>query len=255
MSGWLRSQGGFIDDPARGVEDINSTDTTGGRASFLVDADGQICHCACRRLMQDIESDAANTANYFPDPLRAGQSVTSISSVGFSEPNDDLVRNLQCERSTGTSVGPACCPRRAGASSTRITCLMLQWTVPSESRRCIDSDPQAGQIHAGIATDVRRRRNTSNGSSVLFYTDEDGVNLPRTCYSKCRQVPSPRVRAIKFRCSTPSTRRSPDTAPMTYYFTRRVRRRRRTCGTRPTTRPPCNSGRRRRPVRRIPTIR
>jgi len=86
MSGWLRSQGGFIDDPARGAEDINSTDTTGGRASFLVEPTNNLS-LRLSALMQDIESDAANTANYFPDPFDpvAGD---FDQFRGFSEPND-----------------------------------------------------------------------------------------------------------------------------------------------------------------------
>ena len=86
VSGWARSQGGFIDDPGRGVEDVNGVDTTGGRASFLVEATDDLS-IRLSATMQDIESEAPNTANYFPEPLEpvAGD---FDQFRGFPEKND-----------------------------------------------------------------------------------------------------------------------------------------------------------------------
>ena len=86
MSGWLRSQGGFIDDPARGAEDVNSTDTTGGRASFLV-APTDNLSLRLSATLQDIESDAPSTANYFPDPFEPVAGDLD-QFRGFCEKND-----------------------------------------------------------------------------------------------------------------------------------------------------------------------
>ena len=86
VSGWTRSQGGFIDDPGRGVEDVDSVDTTGGRASFLVEATDDLS-IRLTGMMQDVESDARSTANYFSSPLEpvAGE---FDQFRGFAEPND-----------------------------------------------------------------------------------------------------------------------------------------------------------------------
>ncbi len=86
VSGWARSQGGFIDDPGRDAEDVNGVDTTGGRASFLVEATDDLS-IRLSATIQDIESEAPNTANYFPEPLEpvAGD---FDQFRGFPEKND-----------------------------------------------------------------------------------------------------------------------------------------------------------------------
>ena len=86
VSGWARSQGGFIDDPGRDAEDVNGVDTTGGRASFLVEATDDLS-IRLSATIQDIESEAPNTANYFPEPFEpvAGD---FDQFRGFPEKND-----------------------------------------------------------------------------------------------------------------------------------------------------------------------
>ena len=103
VSGWARSQGGFIDDPARGAEDVNGSDTTGGRASFLVEATDDLS-IRLSATMQDIESDAPNTANYFPDPLEpvAGD---FDQFRGFPEQERRLLRYLQRNDRLGSRLG------------------------------------------------------------------------------------------------------------------------------------------------------
>ena len=83
LSGWYRSQGGFIDDPARGVEDIDGSETTGGRANFLVNATEDLSF-RLSATTQEIDSDAPTAADYFPVPLEPVSGETSLSR-GFSE--------------------------------------------------------------------------------------------------------------------------------------------------------------------------
>jgi iron complex outermembrane recepter protein len=86
VSGWTRSQGGFIDDPGRGVEDVNGVDTTGGRGSLLVEATDDVS-IRLSATVQDIESEAQNTANYFPEPF-APVAGDFDQFRGFPEKND-----------------------------------------------------------------------------------------------------------------------------------------------------------------------
>jgi len=83
LSGWYRSQGGFIDDPARGVEDIDGSETTGGRANFLVNATDDLSF-RLSATTQEIDSDAPSTTDYFPVPLEPVNGET-MQSRGFSE--------------------------------------------------------------------------------------------------------------------------------------------------------------------------
>jgi iron complex outermembrane receptor protein len=68
LSGWLRSDGGFIDDSARGVEDVNSGETVGFRAKFLLHATDNLA-IRLTAMTQTIENDADNSVGYFPVPL------------------------------------------------------------------------------------------------------------------------------------------------------------------------------------------
>ncbi|HYD86133.1 MAG TPA: TonB-dependent receptor [Vitreimonas sp.] len=68
VSGLRRSEGGYIDDPSRGVEDVNGVETTGWRAAFLLNATDNLT-IRLSAQSQDIDSDATEAVAYFQDPL------------------------------------------------------------------------------------------------------------------------------------------------------------------------------------------
>jgi outer membrane receptor protein involved in Fe transport len=68
LSGIHREQGGFVDDPSRGASDINSVETSGIRAAFLLNATEDLTIRLSAHL-QDIDSDAPNGVDYLQDPL------------------------------------------------------------------------------------------------------------------------------------------------------------------------------------------
>jgi iron complex outermembrane recepter protein len=68
VSALRRSEGGYIDDPSRGVEDVNGVETTGWRAAFLLNATENLTFRVSAQ-SQDIESEATDAVGYFQDPL------------------------------------------------------------------------------------------------------------------------------------------------------------------------------------------
>lgn len=64
VSGLRRSEGGYIDDPSRGVEDVNGTETAGWRASFLLNATDDLT-IRLSAQSQDIESDNTESVAYY----------------------------------------------------------------------------------------------------------------------------------------------------------------------------------------------
>ncbi|NEX93238.1 TonB-dependent receptor [Caulobacter sp. 17J65-9] len=68
VSGMKRSQGGYIDDPARGESDINGLETSALRAAFLFNATDKLTFRASA-YVQKIESDAQTGVAYFQSPL------------------------------------------------------------------------------------------------------------------------------------------------------------------------------------------
>lgn len=68
VSGLRRSEGGYIDDPARGVENINGVETSGWRAAFLLNATDNLT-IRLSAQSQDIESNATDAIAYFQSPL------------------------------------------------------------------------------------------------------------------------------------------------------------------------------------------
>ncbi|MDP3368483.1 MAG: TonB-dependent receptor [Brevundimonas sp.] len=68
VSGLKRSQGGYVDDPARGENDINDVETSALRASFLLDATESLTFRASA-FVQKIESGAQSGVAYFQNPL------------------------------------------------------------------------------------------------------------------------------------------------------------------------------------------
>lgn len=68
VSGLRRSQGGYIDDPGRGVDDINGVETTGLRASFLLNATEDLS-IRLTAQTQDIDSNAPSSSDFYQSPL------------------------------------------------------------------------------------------------------------------------------------------------------------------------------------------
>lgn len=68
VSAWNRSQGGFIDDPSRGEDNIDSVDTTGARIKFILHANDALT-VRLSAMTQEIDSDAQSAVDYFPAPL------------------------------------------------------------------------------------------------------------------------------------------------------------------------------------------
>lgn len=64
VSGLRRSEGGFIDDPSRNVEDVNGVETTGWRAALLFNASDNLS-VRLSAQTQDIESDATDSVAYY----------------------------------------------------------------------------------------------------------------------------------------------------------------------------------------------
>jgi outer membrane receptor protein involved in Fe transport len=90
VSGYHRSQGGFIDDAARGAEDVNAVETSGARATFLLRASDDLT-IRLSAASQDIESDATSSVDYFPVPLEpVGGELNQTRS--FSEEADTTYR-------------------------------------------------------------------------------------------------------------------------------------------------------------------
>ncbi|MFT3728836.1 MAG: TonB-dependent receptor [Terricaulis sp.] len=68
VSAWNRSEGGFIDDPSRGEDNIDSVDTTGARIKFILHANDDMT-IRLSAMTQEIDSDAQSVVDYFPAPL------------------------------------------------------------------------------------------------------------------------------------------------------------------------------------------
>jgi iron complex outermembrane recepter protein len=68
ISGLRRSEGGYVDDPGRGVEDVNGVETEGWRAAFLANVTEDLT-LRLSAQSQDIDSDNTDTVAYFQDPL------------------------------------------------------------------------------------------------------------------------------------------------------------------------------------------
>lgn len=68
ISALRRSEGGYIDDPSRGVEDVNGVETSGWRAAFLLNATDNLT-IRLSAQSQDIESEATEAVAYFQSPL------------------------------------------------------------------------------------------------------------------------------------------------------------------------------------------
>jgi outer membrane receptor protein involved in Fe transport len=68
VSAWNRSQGGYIDDPSRGEDNIDSVDTTGARIKFILHANEDVT-VRLSAMTQEIDSDAQSVVDYFPSPL------------------------------------------------------------------------------------------------------------------------------------------------------------------------------------------
>lgn len=90
LSGWRRSEGGFVDDPSRGVKDIDDAETSGARGGFLLNATENLT-IRLSALLQDIKSDAASTIDYFPVPLVPVAGETDQTRL-FSESTDTTYR-------------------------------------------------------------------------------------------------------------------------------------------------------------------
>ncbi len=89
ISGLMRDEGGYVDNPTTGEEDVNGRETTGLRAAFLLNATENLTFRLSAH-MQDIESEAQDDIAYFMDPLEpvAGdleqyRSFNEISNVTY----------------------------------------------------------------------------------------------------------------------------------------------------------------------------
>jgi outer membrane receptor protein involved in Fe transport len=64
ISALRRSEGGYIDDPSRGLEDVNGVETTGWRAAFLLNAtENMTIRLSAQE--QDIESEGTDAVAYY----------------------------------------------------------------------------------------------------------------------------------------------------------------------------------------------
>ena len=68
ISGLRRSEGGYVDDPSRGVEDVNGVETSGWRAAFLLNATDDLS-IRLSAQSQDIDSENSEAVAYFQSPL------------------------------------------------------------------------------------------------------------------------------------------------------------------------------------------
>ena len=68
ISGLRRSEGGYVDDPSRGVEDVNGVETSGWRAAFLLNATDDLA-IRLSAQSQDIDSENSEAVAYFQSPL------------------------------------------------------------------------------------------------------------------------------------------------------------------------------------------
>jgi iron complex outermembrane recepter protein len=68
VSAWQRSQGGFIDDPSRGLDDVDSVDISGARAKFILRATPDLTF-RVSAMTQEIDSNNSSSADYFANPL------------------------------------------------------------------------------------------------------------------------------------------------------------------------------------------
>lgn len=82
LSALRRSEGGYVDDPNRGVEDVNGVETTGWRAAFLLNATEDLT-IRLSAQQQDIESEGTDTVAYFQtlDPVAGDTDQFSPFSV------------------------------------------------------------------------------------------------------------------------------------------------------------------------------
>lgn len=90
VSGARRSQGGYVDDPARGAEDINDVETSSLRAAFLLNVNEDLTFRASA-YVQEIESGAQSGVSYFQSPLRPVAGDLDQYRL-FSEPSDITYR-------------------------------------------------------------------------------------------------------------------------------------------------------------------
>jgi outer membrane receptor protein involved in Fe transport len=68
VSGLRRSEGGYVDDPSRGLEDVNGVETNGWRAAFLLNATDNLT-IRLSAQSQDIDSENSEDVAYFQSPL------------------------------------------------------------------------------------------------------------------------------------------------------------------------------------------
>jgi outer membrane receptor protein involved in Fe transport len=68
VSGLHRDEGGYIDDPSRGIDDVNGVETNGWRAAFLLNATDNLT-IRLSAQSQDIDSENTEDVAYFQSPL------------------------------------------------------------------------------------------------------------------------------------------------------------------------------------------
>lgn len=68
VSALRRSEGGYVDDPSRGLEDVNGVETSGWRAAFLLNATDNLT-IRLSAQSQDIDSENSDAVAYFQSPL------------------------------------------------------------------------------------------------------------------------------------------------------------------------------------------
>lgn len=84
ISGLRRSEGGYIDDPSRNVEDVNGVETMGWRAAFLLNATENLT-IRLSAQSQDIDSDATDSVAYYQSPLEpVADDTDQFSPFGVS---------------------------------------------------------------------------------------------------------------------------------------------------------------------------
>lgn len=86
LSAWQRSEGGYIDDSSRGVEDINSGETSGLRAKFMFEPTDNLT-IRLTGMTQTIENDADSSVGYFPVPFEPVSGELD-QTRNFSEPGE-----------------------------------------------------------------------------------------------------------------------------------------------------------------------
>jgi iron complex outermembrane receptor protein len=85
VSGFYRSDPGYVDNVDRGTSDVNDDRSYGGRLAFLVKPTSQLRFRASA-LLQNIRSDGTNTIDLDPDTLRPTNGLGQDRLV--NEPND-----------------------------------------------------------------------------------------------------------------------------------------------------------------------